>query len=218
LAIERIRDADRTRKKILDAARREFGMHGFSGARVEAIARRARVNKGLIFYYFQSKEELFRALSEERIARTLPSDASHTWDAPFAWPMALFESDETVDWARYFVWEGISLDTLDPAELPQAELRRSTFERLVGEVARHQANGKLPGRLNPRQLTFFLYVLGIYPHLLPQMALLITGRLPSEQAFELEFAAFVRDLAGLFGSVRPPDAAGPPSPRRRRQS
>ena len=208
MAIERVRDADRTRKKILDAARREFGMHGFSGARVEAIARRAGVNKALIFYYFQSKEELFRVLSEERIASTLPADSSHAWKAPFDWPLALFDSDETLDWARYFVWEGISLDLVEPADLPQVELRRETFKHIVGEVERHQADGKLPRHLNPRQLTLFLYVLGVYPHLLPQMAELITGHLPSEPAFADEFATFLRDLADVFEGLKPPATTG----------
>src|SRR5207248_7444884 len=86
---ERIRDAERTRSRILDAARREFGIKGFDGARVDAIARRARVNKGLIFYYFQSKEELFRVLSEQRIASTLPTQGE-----PVDWPLFLFAQKE----------------------------------------------------------------------------------------------------------------------------
>src|SRR3954452_15316110 len=43
------------------------------GARVETIARRARVNKGLIFYHFQSKDQLLRVLSQSRIAAPRPS-------------------------------------------------------------------------------------------------------------------------------------------------
>jgi TetR/AcrR family transcriptional regulator len=49
------------RTSILGAARVEFGSHGFSGARVDQIARRAGVNKQLIYYYFGSKRGLFRA-------------------------------------------------------------------------------------------------------------------------------------------------------------
>lgn len=47
-----------SRARILGAAREEFGKHGFSGSRVARIARRARVNKQLIFYYFGSKQGL----------------------------------------------------------------------------------------------------------------------------------------------------------------
>ncbi len=53
-----------SRGLILSAAREEFGQHGFAGARVDRIARRAGVNKQLIFYYFGSKQGLFRSVLE----------------------------------------------------------------------------------------------------------------------------------------------------------
>ena len=49
---------------ILAAARREFAGQGFSGARVEAIARAAGCNKAMLFYYYSSKEKLYRAVLE----------------------------------------------------------------------------------------------------------------------------------------------------------
>ncbi|MDD8012197.1 MAG: TetR family transcriptional regulator [Acidobacteriota bacterium] len=47
---------------ILAAARKEFAARGFSGARVEAIARAAGCNKAMLFYYFSSKENLYRSV------------------------------------------------------------------------------------------------------------------------------------------------------------
>ncbi len=47
---------------IVAAAREEFSKRGFDGARVERIARRARVNKQLVFYYYHSKRGLFQAV------------------------------------------------------------------------------------------------------------------------------------------------------------
>lgn len=47
---------------IIAAARDEFAKRGFDGARVERIARRARVNKQLVFYYYHSKRGLFQAV------------------------------------------------------------------------------------------------------------------------------------------------------------
>ncbi|HET9565662.1 MAG TPA: TetR/AcrR family transcriptional regulator, partial [Mycobacterium sp.] len=61
---DRKRDPERTRERILDAAVVEFGEHGFSGARISAIAARAGVNQQLISYYFDSKEGLYRALQD----------------------------------------------------------------------------------------------------------------------------------------------------------
>jgi len=51
-----------SRLRILDAARAEFAEKGFDGARVDSIAKRADVNKALIYYYFKSKDELLQEL------------------------------------------------------------------------------------------------------------------------------------------------------------
>ena len=48
--------------RIGAAAREEFARRGFAGARVEQIARRADVNKQLLFYYYHSKRGLFQAV------------------------------------------------------------------------------------------------------------------------------------------------------------
>src|SRR2546425_8628239 len=48
--------------RIVTAAREEFASRGFDGARVERIARRAGVNKQLLFYYYHSKRGLFHAV------------------------------------------------------------------------------------------------------------------------------------------------------------
>ncbi|HVB37738.1 MAG TPA: TetR/AcrR family transcriptional regulator [Vicinamibacterales bacterium] len=49
-----------TRTRILDAARLEFADRGFAGAGVDTIARRARVNKAMIYYHFADKQALYR--------------------------------------------------------------------------------------------------------------------------------------------------------------
>src|ERR1700735_5415588 len=63
------RAADRPRRAVLAAARDEFARHGFAGARVADIARRAGVNKQLINYYFGSKEGLYLALQRAWLER-----------------------------------------------------------------------------------------------------------------------------------------------------
>jgi TetR/AcrR family transcriptional regulator len=57
--------ADRTRKSILRAAIREFSVHGLAGARTDAIAESAKVNKALLYYYFKSKKGLYAAAIDE---------------------------------------------------------------------------------------------------------------------------------------------------------
>src|ERR1700674_3082193 len=49
----------KSRAAILQAAVREFSREGVAGARIDAIARAARVNKALLYYYFKDKEALY---------------------------------------------------------------------------------------------------------------------------------------------------------------
>jgi len=48
--------------RILAAAAVEFAERGFAGARVDRIARRAHVNKAMLYYHFKSKQGLYRTL------------------------------------------------------------------------------------------------------------------------------------------------------------
>ena len=54
-----------TQEKILEAAIQVFSQKGFYGARVDEIAARAKVNKAMLYYYFENKEKLL----EEIISR-----------------------------------------------------------------------------------------------------------------------------------------------------
>ncbi|MFH0919861.1 MAG: TetR/AcrR family transcriptional regulator [Fibrobacterota bacterium] len=58
-----------TEQKILEAACREFVERGISGARMQAIASRAGVNKALLHYYFRSKERLYEAALAHIVGR-----------------------------------------------------------------------------------------------------------------------------------------------------
>ncbi|MGH9729218.1 MAG: TetR/AcrR family transcriptional regulator [Candidatus Acidiferrales bacterium] len=51
-----------TARRILAAAERIFAARGLAGARTDEIARAARANKAMLYYYFGSKERLYRAV------------------------------------------------------------------------------------------------------------------------------------------------------------
>jgi len=55
--------------QILAAAALEFAERGYAGARVDRIARRARVNKAMLYYHFRSKQSLYRALLRQTFTR-----------------------------------------------------------------------------------------------------------------------------------------------------
>jgi TetR/AcrR family transcriptional regulator len=59
------RRSETTRATILAAAERAFAQSGLAGARTDAIAKAAGVNKALLYYYFNSKDALYEAVVEE---------------------------------------------------------------------------------------------------------------------------------------------------------
>src|SRR3989442_14187529 len=72
---------EESRAAILQAAVREFSREGVAGARTDAIARAAGVNKALLYYYFKDKETLYAAVLDQvfgglrvRIQLALSSD------------------------------------------------------------------------------------------------------------------------------------------------
>ena len=86
--------------ELLDAALDLFVEKGFSATRVEEVAARAGVSKGTLFLYFQSKEDLFKAVVRENIANKFP-----TWQEEFL----TFEGSSS-DMLRYALvswWERI---------------------------------------------------------------------------------------------------------------
>jgi AcrR family transcriptional regulator len=58
------RDADAARANILAVATEEFSKKGLSGSRVDEIAERTHTVKRMIYYYFGSKDGLYRAVLE----------------------------------------------------------------------------------------------------------------------------------------------------------
>ena len=56
---------EESRAAILQAAVREFSREGVAGARTDAIARAAGVNKALLYYYFKDKEALYGAVIDQ---------------------------------------------------------------------------------------------------------------------------------------------------------
>ena len=85
--------ADETRAKILGAAERAFAGEGLAGARTDAIAAEAGVNKALLYYYFKSKEALYEAVIEEQL-REFNHRAMAILEAPGAARELLLEVPE----------------------------------------------------------------------------------------------------------------------------
>jgi TetR/AcrR family transcriptional repressor of nem operon len=67
-ATKLLRDSERTRERLLQAASREIYRSGFQSASLDTILAIAGVTKGALYYHFKSKEALGYAVVEEVIA------------------------------------------------------------------------------------------------------------------------------------------------------
>jgi AcrR family transcriptional regulator len=74
------RRKDARPQEILAAALSVFAERGFAAARMDDIAARARVSKGTIYLYFESKEAVFRALIQETLAKRVSDLAAFVRD------------------------------------------------------------------------------------------------------------------------------------------
>ena len=72
----------RTRNKILEAAEAEFGEKGFHEAAISGITQRAGVALGTFYTYFESKDEIFKALVAHMSRRTRKWVGERISDAP----------------------------------------------------------------------------------------------------------------------------------------
>lgn len=71
-----------TRDRLLDAASKVFAERGYEAASVDQVAAAAGLSKGAVYWHFESKDELFLALLEERIDRQIAETAEVLRSAP----------------------------------------------------------------------------------------------------------------------------------------
>jgi TetR/AcrR family transcriptional regulator len=190
-----VRDPKRTRERILAASLREFSDKGLAGARVDRIARRARVNKRMLYHYFGSKDGLFRAIMrrklEERVAW-----ATAAPDSPGETLVHWFTlACEDMDWVRLLEWEALAVGA-GPL-LSEAERRRA-FHSGVAKVRAVQAKGLLPRHLDPRLLLLCMVGLTAFPLAFPQVTRLVTGLVPGDPLFQKRWAKFLERFARSF--------------------
>lgn len=73
--------AERTRRRILDAAGQCFAASGFSKTTVEEIAAQAGVSKGIVYHHFRGKEGLLESLVEHVASEWIAVSGLESWRA-----------------------------------------------------------------------------------------------------------------------------------------
>jgi len=202
---ERLRDADRSRQRIVDAAITEFSQNGFAGARVRAIAERAGLNSQLITYYFGGKNGLYteimrrwheREAQMERHVAQLELSFADLCDAYF---QALRAQPELT---RILVWDGLNRTT--PVPVPPGD--RGSEPPEVADLRRRQAAGEIANNLDPAYLLIALMGASIAPVTMPQQIEYLCGLAADSDEFAKTFAEQLRLILGrLSGGPRIPD-------------
>jgi AcrR family transcriptional regulator len=165
----RRRDADATRTRILAAAMQEFARHGLAGARGDRIARAARCSERMVYYYFGSKERLFRAVLESTYLSLQQAERSVHLDD--------LSPEQALDEFCRFVWryyvdhpEFIGLVNTEnqhrAAHLRQsthlAELVSPIVGLLRGLLERGAAAGVFRAGIDPTELYIAIAALGYF--------------------------------------------------------
>ncbi|WP_293900220.1 helix-turn-helix domain-containing protein [Phenylobacterium sp.] len=185
------RDAARTRKKILEAAREEFAARGFSGGRIESIAKRAGVAKQLLYHYFASKEALFEETLASKYQQHRAADTEEGRGAVFV--QRFHAASKDPDWIRFITWE--AAEHQESGRIIAESSRRGSIARLAAAIAAQQAHGDLPADLPADLIQLAVYALGVYPVAFPQSTQMITGASPQDPDFQARWAAFLEELA-----------------------
>ncbi len=191
------RDPERTRQRILAAALKEFAVRGFAGARVGAIARRARINKRMLYHYFQDKNGLFRSVLRHKINERMRRAEEMAVDPKLvsSLPQWFRQNCQDADWVRLLAWE--SLQSVRDSVLDEKERRR--LARQVAEVIRKkQEAGRLRGDVPPHFVQLAKISLTMLPVALPQLARLIVGCSPRNRKFQEEYGRFLETISVGF--------------------
>lgn len=169
-----LRDAVRSRAALLDAAKIEFADKGLAGARVEAIAARAGLNKQLISYYFGGKQGLYDAIIEHWYAQEREFDAPDTTLVQLVLRY-LQSGHEEPHQLRMFLRESLDQQATQGSYDPDSE-------EIASLRARQQA-GELAADLDPAFVLLFLQAMVGAGALFPADAMRLTGLDPTSNQF-----------------------------------
>lgn len=162
-------DAELSKADILAVATEEFALNGLSGARVDAIADRTRTSKRMIYYYFGSKEGLYRAVLEKAYGdiRALDSEQKSSAVTPEEAIRRIidvtFDYDETHP-------NFISLVTVENIhrgrnidQLPSIKERNAAVIRTLSDLLeRGVKSGKFRADVNPVDLHLLISALCVF--------------------------------------------------------
>ena len=197
-----LRDPRRTQERILAAAVSEFSAKGFSGARVDAIARRASINKRMLYHYFGDKERLFRQVLRQKMAQRAAWLAASPMDPIELLPYWFDLACKDPEWIRLLEWEALQVFE---RKLIDEKKRREALGRAVAKIRRRQKIGLMSRELDPRHILLSHMALTMFPLAFPQITWLITGLSVRDPRFQKARSEFLRRFSAALRIDRHPN-------------
>jgi AcrR family transcriptional regulator len=196
----RVRDAESTRRRILNAASKEFSIKGFHGTTVSGIAIRAGVSKQLITYHFGSKDKLLQAVHEEHfrvstpVAEILPND-----DPRHLIATRYRKRANETEYIRFWLWEAISAN--NRSSIASERARSRSAQKYVEAIQEMQASGQITDEFDSRMLQLVVLALSSFPVAFNHTTKIVTGRDGSDPAFQNDWADFLEKVGEKLLSV-----------------
>lgn len=188
----RIRDPDRARNAILDAAIVEFGAHGFAGARTASIAERAGVSTQLITHHFGGKQGVL-----DELRRRWKQSAPASPDSPQTFRESLESHMQGVlsnpNWSRLVLWHALE-DSPGSADRDDFSGRMS---QIIDNIHTRQEAGELDPEVDPRFIGLLGYLIAFAPLSLPDHLRGFTGLDPQTAEYREWAAAQLASLVTL---------------------
>ena len=191
------RDPAGTRQRILGAALAEFSRKGLAGARVDAIAQRAQVNKRMLYHYFGDKQALYREIVRRKAAAKAQSTRKNPSDLGAALASWYDEESSDLNWIRLLTWEALA-----GGSSGSDGARGEPFAAMKSWLEAEQASGRV-AKLDPEHLMLAFLAVDMFPVAFPQLTRAVTGRSPTDPAFKRRHKAFLRQLASYLEQPKP---------------
>jgi AcrR family transcriptional regulator len=198
------RDAPRTRAAILAAAAVEFAGNGLAGARIDAIAAAAGVNKRMLYHYFDSKDGLFEAVRVDRLRP--PPTRVGTPDLADRTRTLRDDAAEHPDELRLLMWEELERG----GEAADAPRRAAAWRERVTELRDAQRDGRIHAGVDAALLELACAALALFPLAFPKLARMITGHAAGDPEFDADHRRVLALFAEAF-EIRSAAVAAAPS-------
>lgn len=157
---ERAASVTRAPIRIIEAALEEFAEHGIDGARVDQIVKRAGVSKQLFYYYFESKDEVYKLVLEDAAEHAINLILGQDYNQPIAEDAVrhffTIIFDQYMD-MPFLIKFTVDQDYHNGAHISGRNKLRSLLPVLVDRLCAIIARGAAQGEFRPDVNTDFFY-------------------------------------------------------------